>query len=188
MDMHTDRNRARPEGRALAFQPHVHLHELLLAVLFASAAGILLCLANPVLAQTTAQDPGAGEADAPKAIPAPRHPRDMTYMKRKWGVEILFIRETAAGQMLEFRYKVLDPEKARALFIRQTKPVLTDVKSGIQLAVPAPAKTGALRNSDVPIADRTYWMFFSNTARLVKAGDRVNIQIGDFLVEGLVVQ
>jgi len=188
MDMQLDRNRARPERRALPFHQHIRLCELSFAVLFAGAVTFLLCLASPVPAQTAAQDPGAGEADAPKAIPAPRHPREMTYMKRKWGVEILFVRETAAGQMLEFRYKVLDPEKARALFVRKTKPVLTDVKSGIQLAVPAPAKTGALRNSDVPIADRTYWMFFSNTARLVKAGDRVNIQIGDFLVEGLIVQ
>lgn len=127
------------------------------------------------------------QATVIEPMPAPRHPREKTYMKRKWGVEIQFLRETAAGYMLEFRYKVLDPVKAAALFVRKTKPVLTHVRTGKQLTVPAPAKTGALRNSDTPLADHTYWMFFANPNRLVKPGDRVNLQIGDFAVEGLVV-
>ena len=120
-------------------------------------------------------------------MPAPHHPREKTYMKRKWGVEFLFLRETAAGYMLEFRYKVLDPMKAAPLFVRKTKPVLTHVRTGRQLTVPVPAKTGALRNSDTPLADHTYWMFFANPNKLVKPGDRVNLQIGDFAVEGIVV-
>ena len=121
-------------------------------------------------------------------MPAPRHPRDMTYMKRKWGVELMFIRATAAGYMVEVRYKVLDPEKAAPLFVRKTKPILNHVDSGVQLAVASPAKSGPLRNSDVPLPDHTYWMLFANPNRIVKAGDRVNLQIGDFAVEGLVVR
>jgi hypothetical protein len=117
-----------------------------------------------------------------------RHPREKTYMKRKWGVEILYVRQTAAGYMLEFRYKVVDSEKAKPLFLRQTKPRLTHVESGAKLIVPTPAKTGALRNSNPPLADHTYWMFFANPGKFVQAGEHVNIEIGDFLVEGLVVQ
>ena len=117
-----------------------------------------------------------------------RHPRQNTYMKRQWGVEVLYVQQTAGGYMLEFRYKVLDPEKAAPLFIRQTKPMLTHVESGTKLIVPTPAKTGALRNSNPPLADHTYWMFFANPGKLVKIGEHVNIQIGDFVAEGLVVQ
>ena len=117
-----------------------------------------------------------------------RHPREKTYMKRQWGVEVLYVRQTSAGYMLEFRYKVLDAEKAKALFKRQTKPILTHVESGAKLIVPTPAKTGALRNSNTPLADHTYWMFFANPGKLVQPGEHVNIEIGDFLVEGLVVQ
>jgi hypothetical protein len=109
-------------------------------------------------------------------------------MKRQWGVEVLYVRQTSAGYMLEFRYKVLDAEKAKALFKRQTKPILTHVESGAKLIVPTPAKTGALRNSNLPLADHTYWMFFANPGKLVQPGEHVNIEIGDFLVEGLVVQ
>jgi len=115
------------------------------------------------------------------------HPRDMTYMKRKWGVELLYVRETSANYMLEFRYKVLDADKAKPLFERQTKPVLTHVKTGAKLIVPTPAKTGALRNSNPPKTGKVYWMFFANPRKLVKPGDQVNIDIGDFHANGLVV-
>ena len=117
-----------------------------------------------------------------------RHPREKTYMKRRWGVEVVYVRQAASGYMLEFRYKVLDPEKAIPLFERQTKPVLTHAETGARLIVPTPAKTGALRNSNAPLADHTYWMFFANPGKLVQPGEHVNIEIGDFLVEGLVVQ
>ena len=116
------------------------------------------------------------------------HPREKTFMKRQWGVEVLYVRQTAAGYMLEFRYKVLDAEKAKPLFERQTKPLLTHVETGAKLIVPTPAKTGALRNSNPPLADHTYWMFFANPGKLVHPGDHVDIDIGEFRVAGLVVQ
>jgi hypothetical protein len=109
-------------------------------------------------------------------------------MKRQWGVEVLFVRQTSAGYMLEFRYKVLDPEKAAPLFDRQVKPLLSHGESGATLIVPTPAKTGALRNSNNPIAGHTYWMFFANPGKLVDQGDLVSIRIGDFVADGLVVE
>jgi hypothetical protein len=119
---------------------------------------------------------------------APSHPREKTYMKRRWGVEVLFVRQTAAGYMLEFRYRVVDAEKAKPLFERRTKPLLTHSESGAKLIVPTPAKTGALRNSNPPLVDHTYWMFFANPGRLVKPGEHVSIEIGEFLAEDLVVR
>lgn len=133
------------------------------------------------------QQPVAASMPAPAAS-SPRSPREMTYLKRTWGIEILFVRESSAGYMLEFRYKVIDAKKAAPLFERQTKPILTDVKTSAKMVVPTPAKTGALRNSNMPIDGRTYWMFFANPGKLVKVGDAVNIEIGKFLVEGLIVE
>ena len=135
----------------------------------------------------------AGATDAAAGEPsseAPRkpHPREKTLMKRQWGVEVLFVRQTSAGYMLEFRYKVLDPEKAKPLFERQTKPTLTHVDSGATFIVPTPPKTGALRNSNPPLADPTYWMFFANPGKYVKPGDLVTIEIGDFVARNIVVK
>ena len=126
---------------------------------------------------------------APVAAEEPAsHPRNNTFMKREWGIEVMYVRLTAAGYMLEFRYKVVDAKKAQALFERQNKPMLTHTRTGAQLIVPTPAKTGALRNSNPPKDDHTYWMFFANPGKLVESGEQVNIEIGDFLVENLVVQ
>ncbi len=125
---------------------------------------------------------------SPLASAAEKHPRQNSYMKRTWGVEILFVRRTSAGYMLEFRYRVLDANKARPLFDRQAKPVLTHDESGATMIVPTPAKTGALRNSNPPLADHTYWMFFANPGRFVQPGDTVTIEIGDFVAGNLVVE
>jgi len=122
------------------------------------------------------------------AAESQHHPREKTFMKRQWGVEVLFVRQTAAGYMLEFRYKVLDAKKAANLFERQIKPMLTHAETGAKLIVPTPAKTGALRNSNPPKVGNTYWMFFANPGKLVQPGDSVSIEIGEFLVEDLVVQ
>ena len=135
------------------------------------AGGLMFVLSAPVVA-----DAGAS------------HPRNKTFMKREWGIEIVHVRQTAAGYMLEFRYRVVDAEKAQALFERQTKPMLTHSETGAQLIVPTPAKTGALRNSNPPKNGNTYWMFFANPGQLVKPGQRVSIEIGEFLAENLVVQ
>lgn len=115
------------------------------------------------------------------------HKRNKTFMKRQWGVEVIYVRQTAAGYMLEFRYKVIDANKAKSLFERQTKPILTHYKTGAKLIVPTPAKTGALRNSNPPKSGTTYWMFFANPAKMVKQGDTVGINIGEFKVADLVV-
>ena len=101
-------------------------------------------------------------------------------LSEKWGIELVAMRSTAAGHMVDFRYRVLDAEKAAPLFKRQTKPYLIHQESGKVLAVPNTAKLGSLRNSNTPQNGRTYWMFFGNHHRLVKSGDKVTVAIGDF--------
>jgi len=148
-----------------------------------------------MLAALTVSLPAAVSADEAGAVSttsstvsAKPHPRERTLMKRDWGIEIIYVQQTAAGYMLEFRYKVLDAKKAAALFERQTKPVLKHPDSGATLIVPTPAKTGALRNSNPPHDDTTYWMFFANPGKLIEPGDVVNIEIGEFHADGIVVQ
>ena len=105
----------------------------------------------------------------------------------QWGIELTAIRVTAAGHMIDFRYRVLDADKAAPLFKRQTKPYLIHQASGKVLAVPNTAKVGSLRNTTTPQQGRIYWMFFGNKG-LVKSGDKVSVVIGDFKVENLVVE
>jgi hypothetical protein len=109
-------------------------------------------------------------------------------MEESWGIQIIGIRLSAAGFMLDFRYRVIDAEKAAPLFVRATKPYLIDQETGAKFAVPNPPKTGPLRTSDPPQQGRTYWMFFGNPGRYVKAGNKVTVVIGDFKAENLTVE
>ena len=153
------------------------------------AGGLALMVAPGLSGVAQATIEAGRDAAAPTVTSDPsHHPRENTFMKRQWGIEILYVRQTAAGYMLEFRYKVVDAEKAKPLFERRTKPLLTHAETGAKLVVPTPAKTGALRNSNPPLDGHTYWMFFANPGQLVQPGEHVNIEIGDFLAEKLVVR
>jgi hypothetical protein len=188
MNIHLTRNGARSVGTGPRQGPAGSYKRPLASLL---AGGLVLFAAFGPAPHARAQ----GESGQDSVVLATtvssaqaHHPREKTFMKRQWGVEVLYVRQTAAGYMLEFRYKVLDAEKAKPLFERQTKPLLTHVETGAKLIVPTPAKTGALRNSNPPLADHTYWMFFANPGKLVHPGDHVSIDIGEFRVAGLVVQ
>jgi len=190
MNIHHSRNGVRSIGPG----PRKGLtgwHKRPLASLLAGGLVVIAALGPAPQARAagdSTQDKVVATMAAVTPGPAAHHPREKTFMKRQWGVEVLYVRQTAAGYMLEFRYKVLDADKAKPLFERQTKPLLTHEETGARLIVPTPAKTGALRNSNLPLAGHTYWMFFANPGRLVQPGDHVDIDIGAFRVAGLVVQ
>jgi len=106
-----------------------------------------------------------------------------------WGIRVIGIRRTAADYMLDFRYRMLDPEKATAIMDRKIKPQLIVEKNGRTLQVPVSAKIGPLRQSPkFAKVDRNYFMFFANPGREVKAGDKVTVVIGDFKAEHLIVE
>ena len=106
-----------------------------------------------------------------------------------FGIEVIAIRTTAAGSMLDFRFKVLDKEKAMPFFRKDLKPHLVDEKSGAVLQVPVPAKGGPMRpTSRDPREGITYFMLFANPGSFVQAGNPVTLVIGDLRVENLVVQ
>jgi hypothetical protein len=110
-------------------------------------------------------------------------------MRKEWGVEVIGIRQSAAGYMLDFRYRVLDAKKATPLLDRRIKPELVVAKSGATLKVPVPPKIGALRQSAKHVKDnRNYFILFSNPGRHVLPGDKVSIVIGEFKAENLTVQ
>jgi hypothetical protein len=109
------------------------------------------------------------------------------YYALVWGVDSLSVKAAESGELIRFTYRVLDANKAKALNDKKNEPVLIDPKAGVKLVVPSLEKVGQLRQSSTPEAGRSYWMAFSNKGRLVKRGDRVNVVIGPFRTEGLVV-
>jgi hypothetical protein len=70
---------------------------------------------------------------------------------------------------------------------KQSEAKLDDPKAGVSLVVPTMEKVGPLRQTQAPEAGRSYWMTFSNKGRNVKRGDRVDVLIGAFRANNLVV-
>ena len=109
-------------------------------------------------------------------------------MAEQWGVKVLRISLSAEGYMLDFRYRVLDAEKAAPLFERKNKAYLVDQASGAKFQVPESPKVGALRTTRPPERDKNYFVIFANPGRYVKKGNTVTVVIGDIKIENLVVE
>lgn len=110
-------------------------------------------------------------------------------MREQWGIEISSVRLSAGGYIIDFRYKVFDPVKAKALAARENKPYLIDQASGYKLLVPNTPKLGPLRQTTKKLKKGTiYFALFANPGRLVKSGSKVTVVIGEFRVENIEVQ
>jgi hypothetical protein len=106
-----------------------------------------------------------------------------------WGIDSVSVKWTESGEMVRFSWRVLDPQKAKPLNDKKVEPALQDPQAGVSLVVPQMEKVGQLRQSSQNIeAGKSYWMAFSNVGRRVRKGDRVNVVIGNFRAEGLVVE
>ena len=71
----------------------------LLASLLAGSLALTVVFAGGTWAEETTDQADATLASANSPEPS-RHPREKTFMKRQWGVEVLFVRYTSAGYML----------------------------------------------------------------------------------------
>lgn len=109
-------------------------------------------------------------------------------LEETWGVQPEALRLSAGGYMLDFRFRVIDPDKAAPLFQRKIKPYLLDQASGAKFIVPTPPTVGPLRTTYKPQANRIYVMLFANPGRFVKPGRLVTVVMGDFRAENLQVQ
>jgi hypothetical protein len=150
-------------------------------------------VSTPGKTQTAAPEkPLATAASATPAKPSHYQPnrfaaRAGEYYRLIWGVDSLSVKWTESGEVIRFSYRVLEAEKAQALNNKTFEPSLIDPKAGVMLVVPTLEKVGQLRQSSPPEAGKSYWMAFSNKGRRVKKGDHVNVVIGQFHADGLVV-
>jgi hypothetical protein len=160
-------------------------------------AGILAggILVSPAGGQSSAPVQSASLAGTPAAAPAPYRNRPNRVAKRAaaiyesvWGIEAPRVKAVESGVIVRFSYRVLDAEKAKVLNDKKVEPLLICMEKGVRLVIPSLEKVGQLRQTSTPEAGKSYWMAFSNSGRLLKSGDRVDIVIGNFRAQGLEVE
>ena len=119
--------------------------------------------------------------------PDPFAGRAGQYYRLIWGIDTISVKLAEEGEIVRFTYRVINANKAAALNDKRQEPSLIDEKAQVKLVVPMMDKVGKLRQTSSPEVGKTYWMLFSNKGGHVKRGDRVNIVIGNFHANGLVV-
>ena len=107
-------------------------------------------------------------------------------IEERWGIQVVALRLSAADHLLDFRYKVLDADKAKSLHVRQTKPYLE--ADGKRFTVFNSPRVGPLRSSNPPVVGTVYGMMFVNSYKSLKTGDKVSVVIGDFRADDLTVE
>ena len=177
------------QGRFSAATQDIYALALLLITLVISVIVISLPLAaHATPANSDWQPPPMPDASAYGTVNISEEKAEE--LAEEWGVELLGMRLTAANMMLDFRFRVLDADKALPLFDHRIKPYIIADRSQIKLPVPMAAKVGAFRPTNRGkniTSGRNYYMIFGNPDRHVKQGETVTVIIGDFTVESLLV-
>jgi hypothetical protein len=168
------------------------IHLTLLAAFFGGCFVV-----SPAHAQSAQSQPQAAtSAIKPAAASTPyrNQPdrianRAAAFYEAVWGIEAPRVKAVESGVILQFSYRVLDPGKAKPLSDKKLDPFLVSPAKGVKLVVPSMEKVGQLRQAPHELeAGKSYWMAFSNSGRLLKPGDRVDIVIGNFRAAGLLVE
>jgi hypothetical protein len=144
--------------------------------LFFLAAFVIIGPGQPELCRAAA--PGEMlSPDSPAANP-----------EKTFGITIVSLRPTAGGHMLDLRFRVVDPEKARVILDKNKKAYLLDDRTGKTLPVPV-TKAGSMRQTTLkPQEGRIYFALFSNPNRMVTEGGSVSLLIGNFRKDGIMVE
>ena len=144
----------------------------------------ILLLASVFLGQTQAK---TDRTTISPSIQLP--PEQALALEQNHGIQIMSIRSSSGGQMIDFRYKVIDADKAQLLMNQDVKPYLLDPANGAKFFVPSYPKVGSMRAvSSSPKAGRVYFILFSNHGGVINTGKNMTVVIGDLSIENLVIQ
>jgi hypothetical protein len=141
--------------------------------------------------QSQSQTPAPASAAAQKT--SPYHGMKLSekaraYYPAAWGVDHLRATYTSSGNLIRFSYRVVEPKLAKALGDHESTPYLYAPRSHAMLSIPTMEKIGQLRQLSASEANKEYWMVFSNKGNLVRPGERVDVVIGKFHADGLLVE
>jgi hypothetical protein len=156
----------------------------------AALAGALLCQTTVSSAADAAMSNPAAAASkhALRSRPSGMPESARQFYSMTYGVDQLWAKVAESGQLVRLNYRVVDAAKAAPLNDRASTPYMFDEKVHAVLQVPTMEKVGPLRQAMPPEVGKSYWIVFSNKGNLVQMGHRVSVVIGQFRVDGLIVQ
>lgn len=105
-------------------------------------------------------------------------------LEERYGIRITLIGITAGGGMIDFRYKVIDADKATN-WIKNAElmPHFESETSGVMLNHP-----GGMAHNPTLLPGRVYYMLYGNSGGALQPGDAVAVKFGDLRVGPVVTQ
>ncbi|MDJ0323684.1 hypothetical protein QMG61_07895 [Cryobacterium sp. PH31-AA6] len=104
-------------------------------------------------------------------------------MAARYGINVNLIGVTAAGGLIEFRYQVVDPDKADRMMQDTTLlPIVVVEDSGATMVISRP------HHAVDPQLGGTYFFLFANAHNAIHAGSQVTLVMGDARLEHIVAQ
>ena len=105
-------------------------------------------------------------------------------MAARYGIDVNLVGVTAAGGLIEFRYQVMDPDRAdRMIADPDLLPVLVVEDTGETLVISTPHHHSA----ELELGG-TYFFLVANAHNALREGSLVTLVIGDARVEHIQVQ
>jgi hypothetical protein len=115
---------------------------------------------------------------------APISASDQSLVGKALGIQILSLRLSSAASALSLRFRVIDAEKAAALFGRD-RPHIISPASGLKLRGSSLTPASGSRTA-LPEAEGIYTITFDG-ATTMKQGEAVTLFVGDYRVERMTV-
>jgi len=141
-------------------------------------AGVVLAVVLAGLALVLRHGDGQGSTGRSGEMP------HSEAIEQRWGVRVTQIGVSADGGLLDFRYLVLNSEKALSMLENvQNQPQLISEASGDVLT----ARIQMTKLHDLRVGE-TYFVLFYNAQGQVKPGTQVSVKIGDLQLDHVVVK
>lgn len=103
-------------------------------------------------------------------------------LEEKYGLQVVLIGVTAGGGMVDFRFKILDVDKAKALLDNHANmPQLIPDGSKTRLGIPG-------SHSPNYANGKVYYMLFGNAGGIIKPGKLVEVAFGNVILEAIAAQ
>ncbi len=105
-------------------------------------------------------------------------------IEERWGIRITQIGVIADGGLLDFRFIVVDPDKALAMLDdpKNLPALIAEDSHAVVTSAALMAHKNALN------AGRTYFLLYRNTGGAIKRGTSVSVVIGDLRLEHIVAK
>lgn len=123
---------------------------------------------------------------APQPLPGRSAPAYISAdtLEDLYGIRVTLIAVTAAGGLVDWRFKVVNAEKAQSMFQDGARlPVLEVQGAGVKLSLPDKAFQGVSLEEG-----KVYYVLLGNTGGVVKPGSPVSVVIGNLRVEPIIAK